>query len=363
MALSNGYDETKVLAALRGRIGWRVPDGPGFQPIDADLKASESGRYFNSFHASVTLQNVLSNQPEAGISNAGFNAYLKSLKDEVISNMLETVFTQPQAIDAPAYLFQPVPTESPSGVPDRGEFVGYRLKVAPGNYGMQVHGGQLFFDQDTNVTLYAYAEFKKEPVFGEPVNGLAGDLTDFSLPNWVFTPGVYFIGYFQTDAAGSRPINMDDCWNRFSIIGSTSVSIPVVSPLEIKYTKHECTSYNYGLNLEVSTYRDFTKDILRNKHLFDELIGLQMAIQVLDLINFATRSNENERILKDSISQMRTDLNRDEPTEAVPFSPGLRSKLRREIAKVHATFWPKKKITTTQPTVKNAFPKNVSRRY
>ena len=86
---------------------------------------------------------------------------------------------------------------------------------------------------------------------------------------------------------------------------------------------------------------DYTSVICRNADKFDEAVGLQMAVNLIEQIISSSRSNATERIGKDQLASLYNDLNIDMPTDQRPYSAGLKNRLKREIQRLNRTFFKK----------------------
>lgn len=94
------------------------------------------------------------------------------------------------------------------------------------------------------------------------------------------------------------------------------------------------TSETYGLNFDITSWKDYTNVILKNRNKFADCLGLQVAADVLDLILKTTRSNRNERILKDNaFIELEGFINNE-----LPRTLGISAKLKAEIARLKTTF-------------------------
>jgi hypothetical protein len=65
----------------------------------------------------------------------------------------------------------------------------------------------------------------------------------------------------------------------------------------------------YGMLPEISVYKDFTAQIKAQAHIFDDAIGKQLAIKVIEQILSSTASNLTQRITKEMLNSWTADLN------------------------------------------------------
>tara|TARA_R110002020_G_scaffold334555_3_gene549814 strand:+ start:6713 stop:7363 length:651 start_codon:yes stop_codon:yes gene_type:complete len=74
------------------RIGWRNDDTLGVFDLSSANSTSNSGRYFQSEHSCITLQNIRDCQPIVNISEDKFNSYLEVLREQVVIQVLSDAF-------------------------------------------------------------------------------------------------------------------------------------------------------------------------------------------------------------------------------------------------------------------------------
>ena len=103
-----------------------------------------------------------------------------------------------------------------------------------------------------------------------------------------------------------------------------------------------------GLNIQASSFRDFTNHILLQPHLFVELLGLVNAYTCIEEVIYSIRSSRNERILKDQVQQVgiQLDLNGAAPISDSPQVMGLKQRIDRETARLKKAFYPRPKSQT-----------------
>lgn len=332
-----------------------VPSGEGTGPVlDTDNTTSKSGRYFQDFHSVVTIQNVYSTMDVVAASDENFNNYLQDLQQSVIIEALNAVFIKPQLVES-KLLFERC-AYSPRLIDNAGNFVGFEIRIGPGSYSLQVNTVMLEFDQDVTFNLYLYNETRKAPLWSKEVTAVGNDETIIPLDDLIFkhsSPdnkgGLFYLGYFQDDLGAVRAIEQNEIILNPGLIYD-AVSFESKATVDQFDKEQVYNNYrNYGLNLELSVFRDYTKTIVQNAYLFDELVGLHMAARVIEGVIFSERSNKTQRISAENSQQLYTDLNQSIPTQEVPFNSGIKTKISRELKKVYRNFFPKDKILTVTP--------------
>ncbi len=345
---SNGYDLSAVMSALTGRIGFRQPAGTGVPTLDTDTKASTSGRYFQDFHALVTVANIKATMEQPAASDGDLITYLSNLEKSAIARALNGVFPEKRVIDQIRVFTREGRTDV--AIANTGRFVGYQIEVAEtSDVAVQLDAVHLYFDSSVTFPLYLYKDGKLTPEWSVNVSSVANDITEVALTDKVIGKGCWFLGYYQADLGSAKAIREVVCeWNEASMFEAESFTAAASGNSSFDRSGYAETQDTYGLNLEISSFMDHTLQIKRKAAMFDELIGLTMAYQVIEQIIYSTASNGTERILKDQITKvgLQMDLNGAAPVSDSPQIQGLRQRIDRELQTVRALFYPKRRGTT-----------------
>lgn len=348
--LTNGFNIGKVMTTLQGRLGWNQPTLAGMPVISGQNQAATSGRYYEDGHASCTIQKIYANQDDPLISDAGFNALLQKMDRRVIMRSLNAVFNRAQMIEH-GVVYERMSNIRNVPVPNSGNFCGYRIKVANGNYSVMVNNVALFFNGVATFNLYLFNDLTLAPLKVQSVTTLANSQTVIDL-DWILTyvdnnkGGLFYIGYFQDDLGSVLAVDEQlNMWADSKIYGAWPFQSPrVAGQLDFNRINPSVVFRTYGMNMEMSSYRDYTEVILRNAHLFDEARLLCMAIQVIELIKNSTRTNSVSRQSNDMI-KLDYDLELAFPTKEAPFMAGLKAQLVREFERINCNFFPKREPT------------------
>jgi hypothetical protein len=351
---SNGFDLIKVQAALVGRVGWQQPTLAGSPVLSTDNLLSRSGRYFNdgSFHAIVSPGNIKISQENPLITDSELNTLLLNRQRACIQRALSGVFNTPEFVEqALVYERSSVNDVAIAG---SGKFVGFEINIAKKpDVTIQLMNATLLFDQDVTFNLYLFKDGKKSPVWQQEVSAMAYEssvvtLTDLYLNYAGNTKGArFYFGYFQDDLNSAQAIQEQVCFNETIMLRAESFMCDVAGDEQIDTIGRSYSYSPYGMNLEVTSFRDFTSQIVQKSALFDELIGLTMAYMTIEQMIYAARSNKDERILKDNLSQVgiQLDLNGVAPISDSPQVSGLKQRIDRELKRVKEQFYPRKKST------------------
>lgn len=341
---TNGFNYAAVLYALINRIGWRNSTiSANIGLVDSTNQVSKSSRYFSDFHGMVTADNLKDVQENPQISNADFNAYLDSLQRSVIMRALNGVFSAPEYIEQ-VLLFERFDRQD-LPIVSSGNFVGFYITVGKAfDMAVQIDSVTLKFESDVTFPLYLFKSGKKNPIWSQSVSAVGGDMTVINLADVVLnyigaaTKGTtFYFGYFQSDLGSVRAIRENIiAWNKTLVFGAYPFK-SVATGNDFDRNIIGYTDVNFGLNLEMSSFKDWTQIIVKKPNLFDELIGLTMAYVVLEQIIYSVRSNKTERILKEglTLASLIQDLNGVVPvSDGPPAVEGLSKRIQRELAKV-----------------------------
>lgn len=348
--LTNGFNVAKVMQALQGRIGWSQPTLAGMPVISGQNQASSSSRFFEDFHESCTIQKLYQAQEDKAISDADFNSLLQRMDRSVIMRCINAVFNRPQLIDH-GLVYERQSNVRNLPVPNQGNFCGYRIKVANGDYAVMLNSVALFFSEVVTFNLYLFNDLTKAPVMSQEVTTQAGTQTVASL-NWILKyvdnnkGGLFYVGYFQDDLGAVTAIDEQlNMWNDAKVYGAWPFQSPrVAGQLDFNRINPSVVFRTYGMNMELSSYRDYTEVILQNAHLFDEARGLCMAVRVIEKVKNSLRTNKEAR-QSNEVIKLEYDLELAFPTKEAPFMAGLKAQLVREFERVNLSFFPKRKPT------------------
>jgi hypothetical protein len=350
---TNGYNLEKVMAALFARLGWKQPEKAGSPQIDLVNAQSISGRYFNdgSFHALVTVDNVKACMEEAGAADLNLNSYLTTLQQSIIMRSLNAVFDGPERVEE-TKLFERYGYND-QDIVGSGRFVGWEINVGNAkDTATQLDAIHLYTTLVTAVRLYLFKDGVKAPIWTDQFTVSAErSVTEFPVNDVILTTGRYWLGYFEDDLIdGNQGIwEQVECWNKTYVFGAEPVIMD--ADLNTLFIDKENRSYpgqTFGLNLELSSFRDNTRQIIRKANMFDELIGLSMASVIMEQIIYAVRSNATERILRDAMDKagLQMELNGAAPVSESPKITSFKRRIEGEAKKVKELFYPKQKAIT-----------------
>lgn len=354
---TNGFNLSKVLSALFGRVGWMQPLGTGNPVLNANNLLSKGGRFFNdsSFHALVTLLNIKSIMEATNASDIDFNTYIEQLQKSIIMRCLNGVFNPPeyicQSLLYDRWGYNDVP------ITNNNKFVGIRIKVPPVvDLATQIDSVALYFDTDVTFNLYLFNDVKKVPVWTGEVDAVANTQTIITLDDIVLNHigdanhgGAFYLGYFQSDLGDAKAIRENDVTFKCNApYAAIMIEAADLGGHEFDKQNIGYSLQSNGLNPHLSVFRDHTWQIVKKASLFDNVIGLQMAAQIVEQIIFSTRSNKDERVLKEHTDKAigYMELNGVMPISDSPHTTGLKKQIAQELARMKESFFPKQKAIT-----------------
>lgn len=340
MAYSNGYDIAKVLPALRQRLGWRTDAS-----LNTTNETSNSGRYFDdgSFHAVVTVANIKAVVPTPD----NLDTYFTQKQDTAIIKSLQSVFTQPEFFEQ-TFLYDNTDIGLDQLISNSGKAVGWKIKMPKRmDVTVKVNSLQLYFDGVATFNVRLYKQGSTTALKTQSVTTVANTKVNQALTDWYLNYAespVYYIVYFQDDLGSVKAIQEQAYLKSTKMFGAapfiTDTSGTAFERVELSYS-----TLPYGLNVKMSSFRDFTENILNQPFLFDELLGLTMAQMVVEDILYSTESAAKERILKEQMQAvgLRVDLTGVMPVENTSKVFGLHQRIAAEVKRVADSFYRKPK--------------------
>jgi hypothetical protein len=353
---TNGFCFSQVMGALFGRVGWKQPEGSANPILNSTNLISKGGRKFNdgSFHSLVTLLNIKATMEQENPGDADFNAFIEGLQRAVILRSLNGIFNNPEFIDQ-SLLYERFGGYLDTPIPNAGRFVGLQIKVPPAaDLATQIDSVALYFTEDVTFNLYLFNDIKKAPVWVAPVTAVANTSTVVNLDSIVLNHigsnnlgGIFYLGYFQDDLGSAQAIMENS--SRFKTNKPYSAAMIETEAVGSNDFNRKNIGYNiyqgYGLNPHISVFRDHSWQIVKKASLFDNILGLQMSAQIIEMIMFTKRSNGDERVLRDSTTQLSAglDLNGAIPVSDGPQTTGIKKQITQEAGRMKDSFFPKAK--------------------
>jgi hypothetical protein len=328
------------MTALTGRLGWS--DGS----LSTANKESKSGRRYDdgSFHPIVNVTNVKASAETAGLTGTPLDTYLEGKEKAVIMQAIGSVFNSIELIDD-TKLFERFYNSTDEPIANAGYFVGIRFRV-PHGYAAQINTIELYFDQAASFDLSLYQDGKINPVWSQGVTAVAGEITEVVPTNELILNkgGFYYLGYYQEDLGAARAMDQQARWQPSRVFGYRFFEARTTSA-DFQRNNVGTTTKTFGLNARIVSFKDHTDSIVRNAPMFDNLLGLYMAGNIMKQIMYAVRSNGTERILKDATERfgLMYEIEGTAPIPDIPKTSGLQGRINQEVKRLRETFFPKPK--------------------
>ncbi|WBC28463.1 hypothetical protein RPMD05_77 [Rhodobacteraceae phage LS06-2018-MD05] len=328
---------------MLGVNGWKQSLLSGAPVIDATNLASSSGANYNQdFSSLVTVNNITSVYETAGLTDEQVNTLLTEIVEGAASKVLNAVFSDDDFIENE--ILYPYEYDFQHTLENDTSFVGYEITTPTNKEILNILNKiTLTFDAVDTVKILLFHSSKKSPVKSIEIateldNEVSQELTDWILPyvNSV-NGGKWYIGYLRsglTAKAYDRDFENAIIKNNLYCSYFKSIQVPghnTETLFDVNLIDY--TSETYGLNFDISAYKNYDSIVLQNKNKFSKALGLQVAANVLDMIVNSNRSNTIERATKDNaIIQLNGFVSENVKTV------GILAKLEKEIKNLKQSF-------------------------
>jgi hypothetical protein len=339
--------QDSVRTSLFGLVGWRQDTTSNIPTVSAANLASTTGLYFQDFSSLITLRNVYKCQEDTDITDGEFNTFLTNLTKAAIWKILNAVFSDNDFIENK--VLYPFENSFNDTITNGSNFVGYEIKMPKRkDISWKINTVFTTFNGSDSVKILLFHSSKKTPIQTETIS-TTEDSEDSTTLSWDlnqfdYAGGKYYIGYLQgglTASAYNREWNKSNVQDCFNTIKFEPVSISHTSETLFDVEDLDYEDETFGLNFDVTAYKDYSNIVVQNKHKFSNAIGLQVAADVLDLILKSVRSNRIERITEGQVLFELEGLIAPE----LPRSLGIAKRLKSEIESLRANFVNEQKIT------------------
>ena len=334
-------DEIKSNAV--GLVGWRQSVDSDLPTIDADNLATRSGLIYQEGSGLVTIGNIFSTLETPNLSDAAFNTRLEEIVGNAYVQVLNKLFTEDDFIENDLLFRYPNSWDKVSTLPTA--FVGYEIDITNcRNLSMIINKIVLEFNSTEAINVYLFNDQQSDPYVTTAITtatrkAVAEDV-NIVLSNYKSNSNIWYIGYLSSEVSGSpyfknyelanyqtgfmgayiRPVRVD---------GATTAVM--FNPKDVVYT-----SETWGINLDISSYYDYTSIANSNERRFAEALQLQVAVNVVNIMANTTRSNRNERLSKASAM---FELNGNRINREFPIHLGLIDRLAVELKRLKGTYF------------------------
>jgi hypothetical protein len=327
---------SEIRTDMFGVVGLRQPYDPKYAILDATLLVSSSGMYFEQYCSYVTIENLFNTQPFCYINSTNFNLTLTNAIKDSISKGIQSCFMENDIIENKLLYDYSNRKTSDYELVNGSDFVGYEITVSKRkdikaivNKVFTEFSGtgslKLLLFNDNSVTtqqtksITVTSKTALETVLNWELpysNGVAG--------------GKYYIGYLTnglTPKAINREWNGSNRPNRYNALSIKPVKIPNwTTETLFDIDTVEYTANTYGLNFDISSYRDYTSIVVNNKNMFTDVIGYQFAADMLGLM-IATNVETELPVKGNLLLELQGNFNSDN----LPMVKGVMTKLTESI--------------------------------
>ena len=297
------FNVDTIKQKLYGIVGFNQPFNPDFAIIDTNNQVSRSGYKVDDLEF-VKVEYIKDTQDYKDISNANFNAMLKRMQEEAITNVCNLVFASKPAYTDRNLLYRFASNKTtPINLPDG--FVGYRIHVSDEkNVAFKITRVLLEFAGNPTFKLMLFNTAKPDaPLFEKDIT--ISNIQQEEVLNWVvnndgtYYKGEYRLGYIidNTITPYERKYENANILSCYTYLNIQPVKVPGHSGTTLFDLKDDEGLSEYcGVNPDITVYDDYTDLIVQNEHLFARAIYLDFGIRCLSQISSSIRSNRNERI-------------------------------------------------------------------
>jgi len=351
--ITNGFNLQLVLDAALNRVKWESQG------------SSESGRYYQDFHALCNEELIVQMFPKINPTTNEYNAILSSLSRSVILESLNSIFDSKQLVDTSKLIFNRSDerlylqtVESIDG------FCGIAFSLAEGDFALSFKNLLLFFDTTMTFNLYLYNDMLINPVSVFPVTVNGGEQTTIPVTGNMIAAlnylipltikgGRWYLGYYYKDIKdlGGKAMFYNMSYSKFNVLRCIAFSAPIVELQSGRNFNRNVVGANnlmYGMNAEVNSYVDPTNKIIEGIGLFDNLFGLTMAKKIIENLVFSYRNNKTQVNLQgnENLERLYTELNSVEnrSAEQLNYSNGIRKQISEAKKTVRTGFQGKTKL-------------------
>ena len=297
-------------------LGWRHHHNPVEYTIKDELTKSESGQYYQDFHPLITLDNIRSIAPEFDSNkDSMFSDWLKIKTEASILKAIETFYSTKLTDKTIRNILESKALFDGAGrltdvVRNTNSLVGFEIiPVRADGATLKIEKIGLQFNMNGNFNLYLFHSSSPEPIKTTEVEytkngGIQWMDADMHLPYMSESTdagGSWFLCYNQKELPEgmmaiekNRDCSKEPCrccssseyaswqaWSQYLEVHPFKTP----SPSEMKMWDIEDNLYtyttNYGLNLKVTMECDLTDIIIEQRRSFQNVIGLQVAADMI----------------------------------------------------------------------------------
>ena len=324
-------------------VGWQQGFYEASVKVNENLTQSESGLYFQQVHPLLTLENLAAIAPDFSQDDAdAFSNWLELKTKASIQKAVSRYYNEKVAGKVSSILCENKVLFDGAGrladmIKNQGKIVGFELvPLRTKGVVTKINRIGLQFTEPGEYIIYLFHSSQLEPIKQVKLTKTKkNSLEWFSLEDWLLpytgtndAGGSWYICYLQTELPeNSKAISKSRDWSKGPCKGCAPSEFASwrlwskyleVHPFTVSEAEYRDTlrslwdisemdyhyNTNYGLNLDITVGCDITDFIIEQRNLFQEVISLQLAVDMLREFAF----NPNVRTNRHSINASRVDV-------------------------------------------------------
>ena len=324
-------------------VGWQQGFYEASVKVNENLMQSESGLYFQQVHPLLTLENLAAIAPDFSQDDAdAFSNWLELKTRASIQKAVSRYYNEKVAGKVSSILCENKVLFDGAGrladtIKNQGKIVGFELvPLRTKGVVTKINRIGLQFTEPGEYIIYLFHSSQLAPIKQVKLTKTKkNSLEWFSLEDWLLpyagandAGGSWYICYLQTELPeNSKAISKSRDWSKGPCKGCAPSEFASwqlwskyleVHPFTVPDAEYRDTlrslwdisemdyhyNTNYGLNLDITVGCDITDFIIEQRNLFQEVISLQLAVDMLREFAF----NPNVRTNRHSINVSRVDV-------------------------------------------------------
>lgn len=334
---------TTIKTDMLGVNGWKQSLLSGAPVIDATNLATTSGALYNQdFSALVTVDNIINVYETDSLTDAQTNTLLNQIVEGSAAKVMNAIFSDDDFIEN--NLLFPYEYDFTHTLENDTSFVGYEITTPKEKDIINIINRiSLTFNGIDTVKMLLFHSSKKAAVKEIEITTEVDNEVNKAVVDWVLpysnsvNGGKWYLGYLRsglTSEAYNRDFEYSVIQNQFCMSSYESIKV-LGHDTETLFDVNniDYTSDTYGINLDISAFKNYDSTISQNKNKFSKVMGLQVAATVLDMIANTTVSNVVERsVRQDALIQLNGFVSENIKTV------GILAKLEKEIKNLKESF-------------------------
>jgi hypothetical protein len=310
-------------------MGWYESTDPNI--ANHGLTDTDSGLYYNDFHPLLFIDNLYAIKEE----NKDWATYLTEKTKASIRKLINRVFIEKKMHQYTKEIFKEIRLYDGVGnIYDKlvreSRFVGFEIQLNRSNnvvLNLDYIGWQFDTTQvDKDIYIYHSSQIEPLETFKISVTKenslewlkISNRLKYFETTHDV--GGAFYIGYYEDDFVGQaieRKVDLSkpcgscnrqsvlnySAWSKWAKITPFYVTNGNLNGTQLWNPENNiyCNNTNFGLNFIMSANCDITDFICNHREMWNEVLGLQVAVDMLGEMAFSTRINRVANVSQDYI--------------------------------------------------------------